>query len=75
MKKLNMFILLYFILYIFICIGWGIYIDKTTTCGSLNLFCGDGLMIINRLFVVGAGMIPLGIILYLIGYYIVSNKK
>jgi hypothetical protein len=74
MKKEKKFILLYFTFYIFLSIGWGIYIDKTTTCGSLGLFCGAPLMIINRLFILGVWMIPLGIILYLIGYYKISKN-
>lgn len=75
MRKVNLFILLYFISYISISIGWGIYLNNTSTCNSLGLFCGVAPMIINRLLVVGVFMIPFGIILYLIGYYIVSNKK
>ena len=76
-SKLNRYTLSYYLLYLLVSLGWGIYIYKTEPCGStlFSGFCGPLLLILNRLLLVGAWMIPAGITLYLIGRYFISKKE
>jgi len=80
-KKLNIIILIYFFIYLAVSIIQGFIIKNLTSCqlsSSVLNCCGSSLaffMSLHKLVMNGAWAIPLGIILYFIGIYLVEHKN